>query len=466
VKTRGSKGAAPQNRPSANDFVDSEAGSRLAFPEPFLVGVARIDITPPIGIELAGFVAREQPSTGIHDPLYVRALSLRIGSDKLLWIHADLIGLDSGFVSRLTGAIGAKHAFRPEQIVVSASHTHSGPPSIGLLECGELKGEFEKYLDELFELVIQAADQALSKDTPCVAFVGSGDLDLAIDRRGKPSAHVDCRLGIVGFAAPVEEPTGYIAVLANFPVHPVSLGPDNRLVSGDLHGFAAAELEGSLPGEPVVLFTNGACANLNPPSRADFEQAEGWASQIAQTAQAALLSSHPYHASLASAGRTIPVPTARIDGVWLNQRVNILSGMFEGEDNPWNVRSRKALKRWTLDMLDKSSAAQAPRAGTPNMNPQSHLELELQAVRIGPLRFACFGAEVFSVMTDKLRMIHSDTFVVGYANGCIGYLSPAEAFEEGGYETDSAFMFYGSPPHAPGGFESAAAKMADLIWDL
>ena len=34
------------------------------------------------------------------------------------------------------------------------------------------------------------------------------------------------------------------------------------------------------------------------------------------------------------------------------------------------------------------------------------------------------------------------TFVVGYANGNVGYIQTARAFEEGGYEVESAHKFY------------------------
>ena len=56
-------------------------------------GVAVRDITPPTGTELTGFIAREQPSTGVRDPLFVRALWLASGGERLLWLQADLLGL-------------------------------------------------------------------------------------------------------------------------------------------------------------------------------------------------------------------------------------------------------------------------------------------------------------------------------------------------------------------------------------
>jgi len=48
----------------------------------------------------------------------------------------------------------------------------------------------------------------------------------------------------------------------------------------------------------------------------------------------------------------------------------------------------------------------------------------------------------------------------------IGYLAPRFAHEEGGYETGGAFIFYDAPPLAPGGYESARARMIELLGAL
>src|SRR5262245_5745025 len=68
----------------------------LVFPgpahaEPLHVGAATIDITPPIGYPLWGYAARrDQPSTGVHDPLHARALVLAVGKSKLAIVSLDL----------------------------------------------------------------------------------------------------------------------------------------------------------------------------------------------------------------------------------------------------------------------------------------------------------------------------------------------------------------------------------------
>ncbi len=44
-----------------------------------LAGAAAVDITPPVGGLMDGYGARSQPSQGVHDPLFTRALVMDYG---------------------------------------------------------------------------------------------------------------------------------------------------------------------------------------------------------------------------------------------------------------------------------------------------------------------------------------------------------------------------------------------------
>jgi len=63
-----------------------------------LIGSSQVDITPEPGAELSGFAARKQPSVGIVDPLFAKAIYLVDGDQKVLWIHCDLLELDREIV--------------------------------------------------------------------------------------------------------------------------------------------------------------------------------------------------------------------------------------------------------------------------------------------------------------------------------------------------------------------------------
>ena len=84
------------------------------------LGTSTVDITPPVGLDLSGYLACTQPSIGVHDPLFVRGLYVKGDAGKLLWLHADLIGFHREFVLELKGRIGSELGIGADKIVVSA----------------------------------------------------------------------------------------------------------------------------------------------------------------------------------------------------------------------------------------------------------------------------------------------------------------------------------------------------------
>ena len=90
-------------------------------------GVARVDITPEIGVQLQGYPGPGRTATGVRDPLYARVLVLRAGTERMALVDLDLIApLEQEYVTQL------REAARPDAsyVLITAIHTHSGPPMI------------------------------------------------------------------------------------------------------------------------------------------------------------------------------------------------------------------------------------------------------------------------------------------------------------------------------------------------
>ena len=96
------------------------------------LGSDKVDVTPPIGTPLSGYAEREgQPSIGIHDPLFARALSLKRGNKTIVSASADLVLIDDDLRKSVLRRI-RKHALMDsDELVLSATHTHSGAGAIG-----------------------------------------------------------------------------------------------------------------------------------------------------------------------------------------------------------------------------------------------------------------------------------------------------------------------------------------------
>jgi len=86
-------------------------------------------------------------------------------------------------------------------------------------------------------------------------------------------------------------------------------------------------------------------------------------------------------------------------------------------------------------------------------------------LKIGPLTLVGINAEVFSKMAEQLRALTGiqKLYVVGYADGCIGYEAQAAMHEEGGYAVGDAHKFYAHFGLKSGSFEMLRDKIAEKL---
>src|SRR3954462_10686648 len=102
----------------------------VAAPAPaaggLLAGAGRSDVTPPTGFYTMGYVRSDAVARGQHTRLYARALVLEQGGRKLALVATDL-GFTPGGMTVEVGKRLAARGFDERNIVISASHTHSGP---------------------------------------------------------------------------------------------------------------------------------------------------------------------------------------------------------------------------------------------------------------------------------------------------------------------------------------------------
>lgn len=97
----------------------------------FTVGAASAPINPPIGAYIAGD-KQNRTFTAVHDSLYVKAVVINDGNSSLAIVTFDCIGLLYTDVQRIRARTAAITNFPVERIVVSSTHTHSGPDVVGI----------------------------------------------------------------------------------------------------------------------------------------------------------------------------------------------------------------------------------------------------------------------------------------------------------------------------------------------
>jgi hypothetical protein len=215
---------------------------------PLLAGAAFVDITPPAGLAMSGYVARTEPAKGMHDPLTARALVV----DDTAILAVDVLGLDGA----TTRAIAKRCSLPEDNVVVTALHTHGGPQvRLG----GDLAGVDRAYMTALETAAVEALDRAWTARRPAQLSFGIGrDPDIARNRR-RADGPTDQSLPVLDIVGTDGSP---IATLLAYACHPVVLAADNRLWTADYPAFVRDAVEATRPGT-VALFLTGCTADAN-----------------------------------------------------------------------------------------------------------------------------------------------------------------------------------------------------------
>jgi Neutral/alkaline non-lysosomal ceramidase, N-terminal len=241
-------------------------------------GVAKSDITPPVGTPLAGYGARRaQPSTGVHDPTEARALIIDNGSEKIAFVSVDHLGFDHGMVDRIRNIASTATQIRPDHIFVMSSHTHSGGgaymemlPLLANVLAGKFDPKTRSFYEQRTAEAIIAANKTLK---PARIAIGAGEAHGISRFRSSwpPDGPVDPEVGLIRVDSVA---TGKpMAVLINFAAHPTVLGADNMTFSADFVGYARNALERMTGGDAMAIFANGAQGTISPHA---FQGDDGW----------------------------------------------------------------------------------------------------------------------------------------------------------------------------------------------
>lgn len=414
------------------------------------VGVGQVDITPPVGIELCGYAARTQPSIGVMDPLLAKAIYIESGSERFLWLVADLIAMPREEVLALRAWANEELGLTPRQVMVSATHTHSGPATVQLNAAGR---KDPAYLAHVQGWLREAVRQAVGRLEECELVTAEVPLDVAVDRRQQPAAHTDPHALGLGFR---RTDGTFAAALLNYAMHPVMLGHVNRHVSGDWCGYAAEGLAEMLPGGPVGFVVNGACGNLNPPAEGrPRNEVRELGRRVANAVVGGLRAGRPVEAVLRSGSVVVPMPMdvltpEQIDRVAAREVTKI------GEGHPWFRPIRDAIATWTETM--KAAVAKG-RGHT--------VDIELHSVRLGNVTVVGVNCEMFSRFAAGLRdALGPHVYAAGYTNGGFGYVAHAAAYDEGGYEVDSAHFFYNTFRPQRGALEMLRDRAIELVKEV
>lgn len=242
------------------------------------LGIARCDITPPVGIyhRMWGAATHDR-STGVHRPLSATALVFQaldqptgVNTEQVV-VAVDHCLLWTREMNQLTTAVCRQTGLAPEQLSVAFSHTHAA----GLMDTSRthLPGGdlIPPYLDQLAGDISTIAQQARKAVQPATIAYGSGRCALAAHR---DLWDADSKQFVCGFnpEGPVDDSVLVarintvdgrpLATLVNYACHPTTLAWENTKISPDYVG-AMREVIEKATGVPCA-FLQGASGDVGP----------------------------------------------------------------------------------------------------------------------------------------------------------------------------------------------------------
>jgi hypothetical protein len=224
---------------------------------------AKIDITPDLKTEkvwLAGFGARGRRPAGVHDPLYARIVLLREGKKTVAVVGLDLLGFYINETEKLRRSWEAGGEGR--HLFVHATHTHSGPDTLGLW--GPLigvSGINPRYMARLERRISEALALLETQLRPATVSGGRGTLDpRGLCRDLRDPQVIDPNLAVLRIKGADGKS---ISTIVNWSCHPEVIGRENMLLSADYPGPLCARVEEKTGGQ--CLFLNGAIGGLLSP---------------------------------------------------------------------------------------------------------------------------------------------------------------------------------------------------------
>jgi len=438
-----------------------------------MAGTAKVKITPtpPEGVYLSGFIYREKTCQGVHDDLYARVLLLKTDEQAVGIVSLDLIGTTPDLVRDVRQRVQEATGIPGGNIMITASHTHSGPTIGAIRGCGAVDAD---RMEVLKKRIVEGIEQASRNMVEAKLGVGAGELtEMTYNRHQvlkdgtvamplQPAEEI-VKQGPVDHTVRVlrlDDATGSpLAVLVNFACHPALLDHGNLLISADYVGYMTQAVEERIGGG-VAIFANGACGNINPVNfnvtedvskQYEYAQALGQAlgAEAAKTAEQ--IKTAP-GAKIRTASAIINLPLCTLPTKdelerLIDEKLKILQQVERGEIeiNPSNLSfSREGqinyMSTW-IEYLRESLA----KVLSPNANEYASIPVEIQAIVLNDIALIGIPGEPYTeiALSIQKKVQPKCAVILGYANGTVGYIPNREAHRDGGYTVERAHRFFG-----------------------
>ena len=418
------------------------------------VGVAAVEITPPLGSPMAGYYSA-RGCTGVHDPLRASAMVIEQNGTSVALVALDLISTTKELVAETRALVEQETGIPLDAVMISASHTHTGPSirrtGRDATDIQHASKEVKTYLRELPNAIANAVKQASERlqSVELEAAVGTA-AGVAFNRRfymtddtvgwnpPKLSEKIVRPVGPTDDAVPIvvvrSMDGGPLAVYVNFAMHLDTVG--GTKVSADYPAPMAELLRRSLEADIVTLFTIGAAGDIN-------HRDVHWSSPQKGIGEATRIGTHLASAVLHALRKAEDVSEGPLR--FHRKLVELRPSPHSQEDSGWAREARKRMAAGErVAFLDQVRAGRITDVDALDGEP---LLGEVQVIALGDeLAWVGLPGEIFVElgMAIKKASPFKQTMIAELSGGSLGYVPTRGAYAQGNYEVISARVGEGS----------------------
>ncbi|MCZ7543920.1 MAG: hypothetical protein M5R40_10460 [Anaerolineae bacterium] len=423
-------------------------------------GATEVCITPPIGVELAGYGPRlNRCATDVHDHLTAQALVLDDGARTVALITSDLNSISRTFARQVRQQVQREVGIPPECVMVSCAHVHTAPTTRRFRDWGAPDPDYVRLVARHLAGAVAASARRLK---PARLSVGRGEhTHLAWNRTDL--GVVDPSVEVVRINSTSGKP---VALLAHYACHPVMLGP-RPVISADYPGALRRFLRTKYAG--VIMFANGACGDIDPVTNRDawgqatFDDVETVGARLGEDAWAAAR-----HADFMDDVRLLvrqtqlrldfempPLEALHEQAARHRAEVRALGGEPERLQEVTGMRTPAFWLRYYRALARRIATGRQP----------DHIDVELQAFVIdGALALVALPVELFTGEGLSIRAAspHAHTLPVCYANGLNGFLPPRTPYDSMADAAQVTAAVYDRPPFKA----DVTARLVEVVAQL
>ncbi len=415
-----------------------------------LAGAAIIDVTPQKSMFLHGYPLVERTSEGTHDPLYASAMIIDNGENQIGFCAVDVVFITKEITDSVRTEVQKITGIKGENLMVSASHTHSGPVIFSDIFYDPVVPKADpEYITYLVSKIVKVFIEAFqNKRESKIAITTADGSGVGGNRRSITDA-TDPEVPVIVLKDAITDKVFALSTI--YCMHPTVLHEDSKLYSADFPGYTRQYIKDNLGEDIVLLYHTGPSGNQSPRhfiNSNTFEEAERLGFNLGKriTDSVLQLNALDYQdwLSLSNQQSQLYLPQKKFmtEEEAIKKVVYVKNKLDKMRLEKAPTKEIRTVECDWFGALENNQLAKMSVSGELENIYKSVLPAEVNIIGLGDTYFVFLPGELFveySLWTKKLT--NKKIFISSMSNGVLaGYLVTEEAEKEGGYEASNSIF--------------------------